>query len=113
MKQRGLQEFTELIHHIPLMFHQGVNISVQCDGRIFMPEYFRKGFDIHAAFNCTGRKGMSECMEAVFGDLQLFEEKLKAALIGADEKSFASVGYDIAGAAVFFHIPENRKDLFR
>lgn len=45
------------------MRHQAVNIAVQRDRRVLMTEDFRERFDIHAALQRTGGKGMPQGMK--------------------------------------------------
>lgn len=45
------------------MRHQAVNIAVQRDGRVLVTEDFRQRFDIHAALQCAGCKGMPQGMK--------------------------------------------------
>ena len=58
------EDFAQLIHHTALVFHEGMNIPVESDGRIFMTEDFGQRLDIHPAFNRPGRKRMSDGMKA-------------------------------------------------
>ena len=58
------EDFAQLIHHTALVFHEGMNIPVESDGRILVSENFGQRLDIHPAFNRPGRKRMSDRMKA-------------------------------------------------
>ena len=44
-----LQQLSEPVHHIRLMFHKRVSIAVERDGRILVTENLGERFHIHAA----------------------------------------------------------------
>ena len=46
-----------------------------------MSEDFRKGFDVHSALDGARRKGVAQSVEPVMGNLLLFKEQFKAALM--------------------------------
>jgi len=60
-----------------------------------MSEDFREGFDVHSALDGARRKGVTESVETVMGNLLLFKEQFKAALIGTNRDDLRSVGYDV------------------
>ena len=62
---RRYAKSAEFVHHDPLVIHKRMRISLQGDGSRFMPEQFRQGFDIHAAFQRPCRKGMPKRMKAL------------------------------------------------
>lgn len=58
-----------------------------------MTEDFREGFDVHSALDGARRKGVTESVETVMGNLLLFKEQFKAALIGANRNDLTAVPY--------------------
>ena len=46
------------------MRHEAVNIAVQRDGRVLVTEDFRERFDIHAALQRAGGKGVPQGMKS-------------------------------------------------
>lgn len=66
------KQFAELVHHILLMFHKGVGVAVESDGRILMTEDFGKSFYVHSALDGAGRKGVAQRVEALVGNMQPF-----------------------------------------
>lgn len=60
-----------------------------------MSEDFREGFDVHSALDGACRKGVAQSVETVMGNLLLFKEQFKAALIGTNRDDLRSVGYDV------------------
>ena len=45
----SLQKFPKTIHHHVLMIHEAMNITIERDGGIFMPQDLRERFNVHAA----------------------------------------------------------------
>ena len=45
------KNFPYFIHHRRLMLHHGVDIPIECHRRVFMPQYFRQGFDVNTTFD--------------------------------------------------------------
>ena len=73
--------------------HEAVDIAVQRDRRVLMPQQLRQGFDIHSALQRTGGKGMPQGMEATVREVLLFQQKRKARLIGAHGNDFLSADH--------------------
>ena len=72
-----------------------MNIPFECDRRVFMTEDFREGFDIHSALDGARRKGVAQSVETVMGNLLLFKEQFKAALIGTNRNDLTAVPYHV------------------
>ena len=60
-----------------------------------MSEDFREGFDVHSALDGACRKGVAQSVETVMGNLLLFKEQFKAALIGANRNDLTAVPYHV------------------
>ena len=80
----SLQELSKPVHHISLMLHQRMGVTIERDGRVFMPEDLGKRFYIYTALNGSGGERMPQGMKTLVRYLQFFEEQLKTSLIGAD-----------------------------
>ena len=59
------------------MFHEGVGIAVERDGRVFVAEDLREGFYVHAAFEGAGGKRMPQGMKTLVRDIQSFKSNSK------------------------------------
>ena len=92
--------------------HKAVDIAIQRDRRVLMPQQLRQGFDIHSALQRTGGKGMPQGMEATVREVLLFQQKRKARLIGAHGNDFLSADH-IPGRIFLFHLAQNRHQLLR
>lgn len=92
--------------------HEAVDIAVQRDRRVLMPQQLRQGFDIHSALQRTGGKGMPQGMEATVREVLLFQQKRKARLIGAHGNDFLSADH-IPGRIFLLHLAQNRHQLLR
>lgn len=68
------EKLTEAVHHIPFMFRKRMNITVERNRRVFMPEDFGQRFHIHAAFQRAGGKRMPQRMKPFMRDSEFFEE---------------------------------------
>ena len=79
-----LQQFSELIHHFLLVFHEGVNVAVKRYRRVLVSEYFGKCFNIHSAFQGACCEGMAERVKALVGDVELSLQGSKGALVRPD-----------------------------
>ena len=64
-----LQQLPQLVHHVLLMLHEGVGVTVEGDGRVFMAEDLGERLDVHAAFEGTRRKGMPQRMKPLVWDM--------------------------------------------
>ena len=60
-----------------------------------MTKNFGECFYIHSALDGACRKGVAQSVETVMGNLLLFKEQFKAALIGTNRDDLRSVGYDV------------------
>ena len=60
-----LQEFSEPVHHVGFMLHEGVRIAVERDGRVLVPEDFGERFHVHAAFEGAGGERVPQGMETL------------------------------------------------
>lgn len=56
------------------MRHEAVNIAIQCDRRVLVTEDFRERFDIHAALQCAGCKGMPQGMKPAMLNVKAAKE---------------------------------------
>ena len=65
-----LKKFSEPIHHVGFMFHKGMGVAVERDGRVFMPQNFGQGLYVHSAFQRARGKGVPQGMEALMQDIQ-------------------------------------------
>lgn len=54
------------------MLHKGVNVTVEGNGRVFMPEYLGERFHVHTAFKSAGGKRMPQGVKAFVRDIQSF-----------------------------------------
>ena len=75
------KQFPEAVHHIRLVLHERVGVAVQGHGRVFVTQYLRKRFYVHAALQSAGGEGVAQGMEAFVGYLQFFEQQLERPLI--------------------------------
>ena len=65
-----LQQLPKLVHHVLLMLHEGMGVTVEGDGRVFMAEELGECLDVHAAFEGARRKGMPQRMKPLVRDMQ-------------------------------------------
>ena len=79
-----LQELSEPVHHICLMLHKGMGITVKRDSRVFMPQYLGQSFYVHAAFEGAGSKRVPQRMKPFVGNFQPFQEQFKTSLVGTN-----------------------------
>ena len=56
------------------MRHEAMDIAVQSDRRVFVTEDFREGFDIHAALQRTGSKGMPQGVKSAMRNPEATKE---------------------------------------
>ena len=85
----------QFVHGGNFRVHHTVRITIERDGCVFMPHQFRKGFDIHSAFQCAGCKCVSQSVKVQFPHSRLFGQAFKQILIRADRHSL--------GFFVFYH----------
>ena len=52
------------VHHGCLVFHEGMGVAAERDGRVLVPEDLGERLYVHAAFEGAGGKGMPQGMEA-------------------------------------------------
>ena len=90
-KSSKLKQFSQAIHELSLVFHKGMDVPFECDRGILVSEDFGQRFHVHTALNSASSKGVSECMKAVMGNLLLFKEQFKTALIGANRNDLTAV----------------------
>ena len=83
--------FPQFIHHVHLMLHHGMDITVQRNGRILVSQDLRKRLDVHAAFDRSGGKRMSQRMEAMLRNTDFTKKQFKTALIRSYGRNFALV----------------------
>ena len=67
-----LQQPPQLVHHIPLMLHEGVGVAIQSHGRVFVAEDLGERLHVHAALEGARRKRMPQGMKALMRDTQSF-----------------------------------------
>ena len=67
-----LQQFTQPVHHCRLVFHEGMGVAAERDGRVFVPEDLGERLYVHAAFEGAGGEGVPQGMEALVRNMQLF-----------------------------------------
>ena len=60
-----LQKPPQPVHHGCLVFHEGMGVSAERDGRVFVPEDLGERLYVHAAFEGAGGKGMPQGMKAL------------------------------------------------
>ena len=94
-RTKKLEQFSQAIHKLSLVFHKGMNIPLECDSGVFVSEDFGQRFHVHAALNRASSKSMSECMKSVMGNLLFLKEQFKAALIGANRNDLTAVPYHV------------------
>ena len=66
------QKLSKSVHHICLMLHKRVRITVEGNGRILVAEDLGERFHVHAAFEGAGGKRMPQGMKTFVRYLQLF-----------------------------------------
>ena len=66
------QEFSQPVHHVGFMLHEGVGIAVERDGRIFVTEYLGERFYVHSTFEGAGGERVPQGMKAFVRNIQLF-----------------------------------------
>ena len=84
MLNKVLQQFAELVHHLFLVFHKGVNIAVKGYGWILMTEYFGQRFHVHSAFQGARCKGVAQRMKAPMRYIEILLQRSKGALVRSD-----------------------------
>ena len=52
-----------------LMLHETVNITIECDGGIFMAEDLRQGFHVHAALDGARGERVPQGMKSAVRDM--------------------------------------------
>lgn len=79
-----LQQFSQLVHHLRLVLHEGMGIAVKGDCRILVTEDFGQRFHVHAALYRACGKGVPQRVETLVRDIQSFQQQFKTPLVGAD-----------------------------
>ena len=103
----------QFVHHTCLVFHHGMDISVQSNRRVLGSQNLRQRLYIHTAFNRSGRKRVTKRMKAMSRNTDFAEKQFKTALIGSYRRNFALVCDDKRRIASFFHISQDRYELLR
>ena len=107
------KHLAEPVHHVGFMFHKGVGIAVERNGRVLMTENFGERLYVHATFEGAGGKGMPQGMKALVRNIQSFQEQFKTSLVGADGYRLSVCGYHEGRRALSLYTFQDRQQLFR
>ena len=58
------QQLSQPVHHLVFMRHEAMNVAIERNRGVLMPEDLRKCFYVHPALQCTGGKSMPEGVKA-------------------------------------------------
>ena len=90
------------------MQHEAVNIAIQRDGRVLVTEDFRQRFDIHAALQRAGGKGMAQGMKPTMRNADPTEQQTETVLIRAHRLHLV-LSDNKCGGGLFLLLPQKRQ----
>lgn len=102
----------QLVHHVLFMLHEGMGVAAEGDGGVFVPQNFRKGLDVHAAFERARGEGVAERMKAFPLDAQSFLQQLETSLVGAYGQGLSVVRYHVFRTIPLLLLFEQGQELF-
>lgn len=94
------------------MRHQAVNIAVQRDGRVLVTEDFRQRFDIYAALQRAGSKGVPQGMKSAMRNADPTKQQTETVLIRTHRLHLV-LSDNKGGGGLFLLLPQKRQQLLR
>ena len=94
------------------MRHEAVNIAIQRDGRVLVTEDFRQCFDIHAALQRAGGKGVPQGMKPAMRNANTAEQQTETVLIRAHRLHLV-LSDNKGGGGLFLLLSQKRQQLLR
>lgn len=90
-----------------------MSVTVECYRGIFVPQYFRQSFYVHAALEGARRKGVPQSVKTSVRYFKFFEKQFKASLVGTNRHCAPVRRYHERRTALFLYVFQHGQQLFR